>query len=182
MFSQWIDSPEASALDQWRLTNGCQADRLLLPLLPVPQQGREKRHFAVRPTHSESVSFSLPPTECPILVCRVRGPRAARQPPVASSDSSGTETPDGQNVFRPQSSREKRCSHKPDAGDRRADGANRPGESPTRQGLDWELQTFISMRDKTDKATEVREPERSCCSGGVLNAREERGAATAVIS
>lgn len=28
-------------------------------------------------------------------------------------------------------------------------------DSPTREGLDRELQTFISMRDQTDQATEV---------------------------
>lgn len=73
---------------------------------------------------------------------------------MASSDSSDTETTDGENVFRPQSSREKRWGHKLDAG--KVDQVNRPGESPTRQALDRELQTFISLRNKTDKATEVR--------------------------
>ncbi|XP_075896219.1 melanoregulin [Nelusetta ayraudi] len=87
-------------------------------------------------------------------ILRVRGSRAPRQPPVASGDSSDTETTDGENVFRPQSSREKLWSHKLGAAKPRAQGGNRPGESPTRQGLDRELQTFISLRDKTDKATE----------------------------
>lgn len=112
------------------------------------------------------------PTERSILVRRVRGSRAARQPPVASSDSSEGETTDGENVFRPQSSREQRWGHKLGGG--KVDRVNRPGESPTRQGLDRELQTFISLRDKTDKATEVRVPDHCRCSGGALKVPGER--------
>lgn len=104
-------------------------------------------------------SLSMLPAECSILVRRVRGSRAARQPPAASSNSSDTETTDGENILGPQISREKLWGHKVDG------GGNRPGESPTRQGLDRELQTFISLRDQTDKATEVRVPERSCSAG-----------------
>lgn len=103
-------------------------------------------------------------TKCPILAGRLRGSRAAKQPPPPSSDSSDTETTDGENVFRPQNSSEKRWGHKLDGS--RTEGGNRPGESPTRQGLDRELQTFISLRDKTDKASEVRVPQHGCCSEG----------------
>lgn len=116
----------------------------------------------------------MTPSDCSTLVPSVRSSRASRQPPVASSNSSDTETTDGENVFRPQSSREKLWSHKLGAAKPRAQGGNRPGESPTRQGLDRELQTFISLRDKTDKATEVRVPDQSCCSGGVQKVRGER--------
>lgn len=120
----------------------------------------------MRQTHSETV-VALD-AECSILVRRVRGSRAARQPPPAPSDSSDTETTDGENVLGPKSSREERWGHKLDAG-------NRPGESPTRQGLDRELQTFISLRDRTDKATEVRVSDRSCCcSARALKVRGER--------
>lgn len=58
VLGQWFESPEASVSDEWRRTNGCQADRLLLPLLPVSQQGREECNYAVRQTHSES-AFAL---------------------------------------------------------------------------------------------------------------------------
>uniref|UniRef100_A0A3Q3VZJ9 Melanoregulin n=1 Tax=Mola mola TaxID=94237 RepID=A0A3Q3VZJ9_MOLML len=72
-----------------------------------------------------------------------------------SSDSSNSDK-EGESLFMPQSARGSRCSHKPSrersAGPRA--NINRPYESPIRQGLDRDLQTFISMRDQTDKATE----------------------------
>lgn len=87
----------------------------------------------------------------------MRKSTAPRQPRVVSSDSSETETTDGENIFSPQTSRETCWSNKPITGSAEDPRAvmSRPGESPIRQGLDKELQTFISMRDKADKATEV---------------------------
>lgn len=108
----------------------------------------------MRQTSSESVSgLDVPPRlNVPSPVRRVRSSKATRQTPAAPSNSSDTETTDGENVLGPQSPRGKRWGHRLDA------GGHRPGESPTRQGLDRELQTFISLRDKTDKDTEVRVP------------------------
>lgn len=87
----------------------------------------------------------------------MRNSTAPRQPQVVSSDSSETETTDGENIFSPQTSRETCWSNKSITGSTKDLRAimSRPGESPIRQGLDKELQTFISMRDKADKATEV---------------------------
>lgn len=91
------------------------------------------------------------------LVSSMRNSTAPQQPRVVSSDSSETETTDRDNIFRPQTSRETRWSNKPITGSTEDPRAvmSRPGESPIRQGLDKELQTFINMRDKADKATEV---------------------------
>ena len=84
--------------------------------------------------------------------------KASRQPEMLSSDSSNSDK-EAESLFMPQSPRGSRCSHKPSregsAGPRA--NINRGCESPVRQGLDRDLQTFISMRDQTDKATEVRE-------------------------
>lgn len=87
----------------------------------------------------------------------MRATTASRQLEVLSSDSSESDT-DAESLFGPQSSRGSPWSNKPSQGstvDPRAT-INRPCESPIRQGLDRELQAFISMRDQADKATEVR--------------------------
>lgn len=76
----------------------------------------------------------------------MRSSPASRQPEVLSSDSSDSDT-DGESLFRPQCSRSKSSQ---------AATISRPCESPVRRGLDRELQAFISMRDQTDEATEVR--------------------------
>lgn len=86
------------------------------------------------------------------VLSSLRTAKASRQPEASSSDSSDT---DGESLYGPESKR----GIEPSQGSTAALRAtmNRPCEAPIRQGLDRELQDFISMRDQTDKATEVRE-------------------------
>lgn len=82
----------------------------------------------------------------------------SRQPEVAPNDSSDSDT-NGESFLGPQRSAGPRVLQ--DKG---------VLERPTREGLDRELQTFISMRDQTDQATEVpavlntdvKRKDRSC--------------------
>ncbi len=89
----------------------------------------------------------------------MRTTTASRQAETISSESSDSDM-DVESLFGPQpSSRRQRCRNEQS---QRSTvdpwtAINGPCESPIRQGLDGELQAFISMRDQADKATEVRE-------------------------
>ncbi|XP_030614507.1 melanoregulin [Archocentrus centrarchus] len=78
----------------------------------------------------------------------------SRPPEQLSSGSSDSETQE--NIFGPPPSKMSQWTNR-QSQKSTADQwtiANRPNDSPIRQGLDGELEALISMRDQTDEATE----------------------------
>ncbi|KAM9346886.1 melanoregulin [Symphorus nematophorus] len=89
-------------------------------------------------------------------ILRMRSTKPSRQPELASSRSSDSDT-DGESLFGPQASKKSPWNNKMSQGssDNPWAGVNRPHESSIRRtGSDRELQAFINMRDQADKATE----------------------------
>ncbi|XP_029968342.1 melanoregulin [Salarias fasciatus] len=83
------------------------------------------------------------------IMC-MRHPTTSRPPEQLSSDSSDTEE---ESLFGPRSSG-RRIQEKQKSSAELWSITSRIGDPPVRRGSDRELQAFITMRDKTDEATE----------------------------
>lgn len=79
-----------------------------------------------------------------------------RPPEELSSGSSDSETEE-KNIFGPPPSKTSQWNNRQSQRSTADQRADRAENTPVSQGLDRELQAFISMRDQTDEATEVTE-------------------------